>query len=83
MVDGDAVSDGTSAVASSLDLVLESAITVNASAVNVTFNHVLNESSVDSTDFLIDSIEPIETIVYDNVVTLITNMPLLIRFYSR
>ena len=76
MVDGDAVSDGTSAVASSLDLVLESAITVNASAVNVTFNHVLNESSVDSTDFLIDSIEPIETIVYDNVVTLITNIPL-------
>ena len=61
---------------SSLDLVLESAITVNASAVNVTFNHVLNESSVDSTDFLIDSIEPIETIVYDNVVTLITNISL-------
>ena len=59
-----------------MDLVLESAITVNASAVNVTFNHVLNESSVDSTDFLIDSIEPIETIVYDNVVTLITNIPL-------
>ena len=76
IVDGDAVSDGTSAVASSLDLVLESAITVNASAVNVTFNHVLNESSVDSTDFLIDSIEPIETIVYDNVVTLITNISL-------
>ena len=74
MVDGSAVSDGTSAVASSLDLVLESAITVNASTVNVTFNHVLNESSVDSTDFLIDSIAPTETIVHDNVVTLITNI---------
>ena len=76
IVDGDAVSDGTSAVASSLLFVLESAITVNASAVNVTFNHVLDESSVDSTDFLIDSIEPIETIVYENVVTLITNISL-------
>ena len=76
-VDGDTVSNGTSAVASAvtsaLNTVLESAHTINASTVNATFSRTINASSVDSTDFLINGIQPIGTIVYDNVVTLTTN----------
>ena len=72
-VDGDTVSDGTSTVASALNTVLESAHTINTSTVNATFSRTINASSVDSTDFLINGIQPIGTIVYDNVVTLTTN----------
>ncbi|MDI1495955.1 MAG: peptidase S8/S53 [Cenarchaeum symbiont of Oopsacas minuta] len=72
-VDNSTVSDGTSAVITNDLSILKSANTVNTSAINVTFSEILDATSVSPSDFFIDDIVPTSAVVFDNVITLITN----------